>query len=114
MKKTMDYEIVVALDGKNEAKGLFYIDDGDSYKYKRDNEYLEVEVCYCKGKLSFNYIQNGYKGLMGKISRISILGLESKPCETLATNVIYNEKSKTLEISDLKHEFGKVEEIALF
>jgi hypothetical protein len=62
------------LDRHREAKGVLFIDDGETYNYKHKGEYNFIEFEFKDNKFSINPIHFGYHKLPTVIDIIQIRG----------------------------------------
>lgn len=75
------YTLFVALDGKGEATGSLYIDDQESYEYRKGS-YVKVEFTFKNNKLSSKVIHAGPSFKTPEwVERIVILGMNKKAKE---------------------------------
>lgn len=102
MKAKDPYSVVVYLDGKGNAEGHLYLDDGVSWGYMND-EYLEKRFVFSGKEL---LIINEYKGWEcdNKIERIVIVGYENEVEEIALVN-----DNETISLRYKRDEGGVIE-----
>ncbi|KAH0785073.1 glycosyl hydrolase [Histomonas meleagridis] len=79
------FELIVALDNKFEATGDVYVDDGHSFNFKKNNEFIHLNVTFENNVLKFegdvdaNKDSEFCQNFDAKIEKIQIAGLEKIP-----------------------------------
>lgn len=80
------YTLFIALDEKGEAEGSLYIDDQQSYDYRKGN-YIKIQFTYKNNKLSSKVLHAGPTFKTGEwIERLVILGANKKAKDVQASS----------------------------
>ncbi|CDW88484.1 neutral alpha-glucosidase ab [Stylonychia lemnae] len=75
-------KLEIYLDRNQQAEGLLYLDDGDSFRYQTHNESSYIKYAYQNKTLTYEIIQtDSYypQAIELKIAQISVFGLKFKP-----------------------------------
>ncbi|KAI5631086.1 hypothetical protein NE865_16198 [Phthorimaea operculella] len=68
------YTLVVALNNNNTAAGTLYIDDGETYEYKR-NQYIYARIAYSPQEITYSFINpSAHYPTRSWVERIVIAG----------------------------------------
>ncbi|XP_046400133.1 neutral alpha-glucosidase AB [Ischnura elegans] len=69
------FTLVVALDAKNEASGMIYLDDGQSYEY-RDGKYIELFLNFANDKFTSRVVNvNPQYTTKERLEKVVIVGI---------------------------------------
>ncbi|XP_074145469.1 neutral alpha-glucosidase C isoform X1 [Sminthopsis crassicaudata] len=89
----LPYELLVALDTKGSAKGELYLDDGHSFQYLHQKQFLHRKFLFCDGILSSSCAdENGHYHSECVIEKILILGINKQPSSVTTSSSDGQEK----------------------
>ncbi|KAL0859961.1 hypothetical protein ABMA27_010277 [Loxostege sticticalis] len=73
------YTLVVALDANNTAQGTIYIDDGETYEYKK-NKFIYAKITYTSEEIAYSFInEKASFPTKSWVERIVIAGIKTPP-----------------------------------
>ncbi|XP_044515955.1 neutral alpha-glucosidase C [Gracilinanus agilis] len=83
----LPYELQVALDSKGSARGELYLDDGHSFQYLHQKQFLHRKFLFCAGVLSSSCAdENGHYHSECVVEKIVILGFNKQPSSVTASS----------------------------
>lgn len=89
------YTLVIALDADNKAEGTIYIDDGETYEYKK-RKYIYAKITCDENVISYDFIDdNSSYPTRSWVERIIIPGTKRPPTSGM---IIQDEKSAPLDM----------------
>ncbi|XP_069692372.1 neutral alpha-glucosidase AB [Periplaneta americana] len=100
------YTLIVALDKNGSASGTLYMDDGQSFDYRKQ-KYLYISLEFSANKLSAKFIDNARYPTKSWLERVVILGLppgvtkaqvESKSQGKVTVETTYNSETQSLVV----------------
>ncbi|XP_032524398.2 neutral alpha-glucosidase AB [Danaus plexippus] len=73
------YTVVVTLDQQNTARGSLYIDDGETYEYRK-HKYTYGRLAYSADRMTYTFIdKNAHYPTRSWVERIVIAGIKNPP-----------------------------------
>uniref|UniRef100_A0A7N4PQC0 Glucosidase alpha, neutral C n=1 Tax=Sarcophilus harrisii TaxID=9305 RepID=A0A7N4PQC0_SARHA len=89
----LPYELLVALDTKGSAKGELYLDDGHSFQYLHQKQFLHRKFLFCDGILSSSCAdENGHYHSECVVEKVLILGINKQPSSVTTSSSDGQEK----------------------
>ncbi|XP_061467295.1 neutral alpha-glucosidase C isoform X2 [Rhineura floridana] len=107
------YELHIALDTKESAAGELYLDDGHSFQYVREKQFLLRKFTFHNNVFSSRCAdENGQFHTKCVVEQILILGIKKKPSSVLAS--IHDGKDKAVAFTyDAKNSVLTLQKISL-
>ncbi|KAL1458535.1 hypothetical protein WDU94_008677 [Cyamophila willieti] len=110
------FTLMVALNVNGTAKGSLYLDDGQSYEYRK-GEHISLSLSFANSVLTSRFASKGRLPTESWLERVVILGvphnsyskarIQSKSLGTTFTEVSYNSGTKSLSVRKPKVNMGE-------